>query len=143
MTRESHRTLGIDTPRKKQKTCSAPTPQSASEPVRALIFISVLLYRLLIQVRSMRMFIMAPSQPLRKGSRLHDHQTDPLPCYFQIYPILTRRLRTCSKWSIPSGQSIPSFRVIFHLQSDSNYWTHQGGLREVISVLPSKDQADM
>lgn len=25
----------------------------------------------------------------------------------------------------------------------SNYWTHQGGLKEVIGVLPSKDQADM
>jgi hypothetical protein len=25
----------------------------------------------------------------------------------------------------------------------SNFWTHHGGLKEVVSVLPSKDQADM
>lgn len=25
----------------------------------------------------------------------------------------------------------------------SNYWTHQGGLPEVIGVLPSREQADM
>ena len=42
-----------------------------------------------------------------------------------------------------SGELIPSKCMALIVIEGSNYWTHQGGLREVISVLPSKDQADM
>lgn len=52
-------------------------------------------------------------------------------------------LLTFSKPSILSGMTL-----VLRMFSDancttSNYWTHQGGLPEVIGVLPSKEQADM
>lgn len=62
-------------------------------------------------------------------------------CLFPIPPC-----QTYSRPNIHSGTSLP--RCIFvgsltHHFSRSNYWTHQGGLQEVIGVLPSREQADM
>ena len=40
--------------------------------------------------------------------------------------------------------SHPTVSNIFKAEHPfSNYWTHQGGLAEVLRVLPSKDQSDM
>ena len=42
-----------------------------------------------------------------------------------------------------SGEPTSSVYMPLIVIEGSNYWTHQGGLKEVISVLPSKDQSDM
>lgn len=70
-----------------------------------------------------------------------------------IYNIITEQ-RTASRGSTSSSvgfisntpHSLPSASNVFGIGSEhpfSNYWTCQGGLPEVISVLPEKIQADI
>ena len=73
----------------------------------------------------------------------HDRLQDLLLSYFPTSHTRTPLLLTFSKLSIHSG-ILMVLRILIDANcTTSNYWTHQGGLPEVIGVLPSKEQADM
>ena len=74
---------------------------------------------------------------------IHDRLQDLLPYYFPTSHTRTPLLLTFSKPSIRSGTTIVPCMFIETNCTTSNYWTLQGGLPEVIGVLPSKEQADM
>ncbi|KAL9045285.1 MAG: hypothetical protein Q9214_001649 [Letrouitia sp. 1 TL-2023] len=99
--RESHRALGIDTPRKKPKQTST---ASSSGPV----------------------------SNGQNGSKSVERRPS--------------RSSTGSSPKLLSNVpfSHPTMSNLFKAEHPfSNYWTHQGGLQEVIGVLPSREQADM
>ncbi|EGP90083.1 fungal transcriptional regulatory protein, partial [Zymoseptoria tritici IPO323] len=99
-------------------------------------------------------YVTKPSSKVRKASTASITLTSPTVAANGLDPSITRPPRPTQAASqgaspflvsnIPFTQSSPS--NVFGVGSQhpfSNYWTCQGGLPEVISVLPSKDQADL
>ncbi|KJY00112.1 Zn(II)2Cys6 transcription factor like protein [Zymoseptoria brevis] len=99
-------------------------------------------------------YVTKPSSKIRKASTASTTLTSPTVAANGLGPSIDRPPRPTQGASqgaspflvsnIPFTQSSPS--NVFGVGSQhpfSNYWTCQGGLPEVISVLPSKDQADL
>ncbi|KAL9100587.1 MAG: hypothetical protein Q9163_004046 [Psora crenata] len=109
---QSHRTLGIDTPRKRPKM-KKKTDTSGPKPTACAPSVSI-----------------SPERP--GGPRPADGT--PSRSSTASSPILLS--------NVPFSQ--PTHSNIFKAEHPfSNYWTLQGGLAEVIRVLPSKDQSDI
>lgn len=77
------------------------------------------------------------------SGEIHARLLDLPPCYSPTSHTRIPLLLMFSKPSILSGTILVLRMSINADCTTSNYWTHQGGLPEVIEVLPSKAQADM
>ncbi|KAI4169153.1 MAG: hypothetical protein LQ343_005898 [Gyalolechia ehrenbergii] len=99
--RESHRALGIESPRKKPRTSAA----GASHPA-------------IIQAQN-------AGRPIKRMPSRSSTGSSP-------------KLLSNVPFSNPTMSNLFKAEHPF-----SNYWTHQGGLAEVIGVLPSREQADI
>lgn len=77
------------------------------------------------------------------SGEIHARLRDLLPYYSPTSHTRIPLLLMSSKPSILSGTILALPMFVDADCTTSNYWTHQGGLPEVIEVLPSKAQADM
>lgn len=83
--------------------------------------------------------------PALTSQLLQRRSSAPHKCCCQTSHFLTPQRQMYSRWSTLSRTSSLSLHLLFPANEicGRNYWTHQGGLAEVVGVLPSKEQADM